>query len=74
MGTPLMSENERMFLKALLEWNGVATTRDIRDAGGPSARQYCRRKGWVEFDRYYWRITDSGRTAYKATLGKAPGP
>jgi hypothetical protein len=69
-----MSENEKMFLQALLQWQGVATTRDIKDAGGPTARQYCKRKGWVEFDRYYWRITEAGRVAYAAVLDPAPSP
>jgi hypothetical protein len=69
-----MSENEKMFLRALLQWEGVATTRDIKDAGGPTARQYCKRKGWVEFDRYYWRITEAGRTAYTAISAPQPSP
>ncbi|MGY3581993.1 hypothetical protein ACVIGB_001084 [Bradyrhizobium sp. USDA 4341] len=69
-----LSENEKLFLRALLQWEGVATTRDIKDAGGPTARQYCKRKGWVEFDRYYWRITEQGRAAYAATQVQTPSP
>lgn len=55
---------QRRFLRELLRWTGVATPREI----GPqisqpdnSARQTCKRRGWVTYDGSYWRITDSGR-------------
>lgn len=54
------------FLRELLRWKGAATAREL----GPqtsqeenSARQRCKRRGWVTFDRHYWRITDAGRAA-----------
>lgn len=57
------------FMVALLKWNGVASRNDL----GPqtsqaenAARQYCRRHGWVEFDGWYWRMTDKGRTAFQS--------
>lgn len=55
---------QRKFLRSILQWDGAATPREI----GPqtsqeenSTRQTCKRRGWVTFDRYYWRITDAGR-------------
>lgn len=64
-----VKEEQAKFLRELLKWDGVATPRDL----GPqtsnaenNARQACRRKGWVTFDRYYWRITDEGRRAVHA--------
>jgi hypothetical protein len=66
--TARMNEYESMFLKRLLRWRGCATPQEL----GPqicnqenSARQSCKRKGWVTFDRNYWRITDAGRAALK---------
>jgi hypothetical protein len=57
------------FLMNLKRWGGVATSQEL----GPqvcqednSARQTCKRRGWVTFDRYYWRLTDEGRYAIKA--------
>jgi len=57
---------QRKFLRAILKWDGAATPQEI----GPqvsqqenSTRQTCKRRGWVTFDRYYWRITPAGRAA-----------
>jgi hypothetical protein len=33
-----------------------------------SARQACKRKGWVTFKDGYWRVTDAGRAAYTSAL------
>jgi coproporphyrinogen III oxidase-like Fe-S oxidoreductase len=62
------------FLAALLRWQGVASSKEL----GPqtsqvenSARQTCKRRGWVTFDKFYWRITDDGRAAYRAMLSAA---
>lgn len=56
----------KKFLRDILRWSGAATPREL----GPqtsqeenSCRQTCKRRGWVEFDGYYWRITNSGRAA-----------
>lgn len=61
-----MKYHERLFLKDLLRWTGAATAQEL----GPqicqqdnSARQACKRKGWVTYERPYWRITDAGREA-----------
>jgi hypothetical protein len=58
------------FMRDLHRWDGVATSQDI----GPqttqaenSARQYCRRKGWVTFEGGYWRITPAGYTEFSWT-------
>lgn len=61
---------QRRFLRAILQWDGAATPHEL----GPqtsqeenSTRQTCKRRGWVTFDRHYWRITDAGRAALKAS-------
>jgi hypothetical protein len=58
--------NQRKFLRELTKWTGTATPREL----GPqtsqeenSTRQTCKRRGWVTYDGYYWRLTDAGRTA-----------
>jgi hypothetical protein len=55
---------QRKFLREVQKWTGAATPREL----GPqtsqeenSTRQTCKRRGWVEFDGYYWRLTDAGR-------------
>lgn len=69
---------DRFFLQHLMQWEGIASSRDL----GPqinnsenSARQSCKRKGLVTFDGPggYWRITDAGRAALK-TAGGANEP
>lgn len=69
----LPNDMQRKFLVRLQQWNGVATTGEL----GPqtsqaenSARQTCKRRGWVTFDRYYWRITDLGRAALRALISE----
>lgn len=54
------------FMREILKWSGAAAPREL----GPqtsqednSARQTCKRRGWVTFDGYYWRITRAGRAA-----------
>lgn len=62
-----MNGHERFFLASLLEWTGAATTEELSPQISQkenSARQSCKRKGWVTFDRPYWRITFDGRQAY----------
>jgi hypothetical protein len=56
----------RKFLRAILKWDGAATPREL----GPqtsqeenSCRQTCKRRGWVTYDGYYWRITNAGKVA-----------
>jgi hypothetical protein len=58
------TDEQIKFLRALAKWTGVATPQEL----GPqlsqrdnSVRQACKRKGWVTFDRNYWRLTDAGR-------------
>jgi hypothetical protein len=55
------------FMHELMGWGGVADRMNL----GPqtaqvenSARQYCKRKGWVIFEGGYWRITDAGCEAW----------
>lgn len=52
------------FLLSLVRWGGSASARDL----GPqtsktdnSARQICKRRGWVTYGGGYWRLTDAGR-------------
>ena len=59
-----MTDAQAKFMRALARWQGVASSSDL----GPqttqsenSARQTCKRRGWVTFDGYYWRMTDAGR-------------
>lgn len=69
-----MTQEQRRFLGLLWRWQGVASSRDL----GPqtsqaqnSARQTCRRRGWVTYDGGndgYWRMTEEGRTAYQADM------
>ena len=69
-----MKPEQQKFLRELLRWDGVASSRDI----GPqtsqamnSARQTCKRRGWVTYDGGndgYWRLTEAGREAYRASL------
>lgn len=66
-----MNGHERLFLATLIDWTGAATADEI----GPqisqkenSARQSCKHKGWVMFERPYWRITPSGREAFKQEI------
>lgn len=57
------------FLRDLKRWGGVATTGELAPQtcqADNSARQTCKRRGWVTFDRYYWRLTDAGKDALKA--------
>lgn len=64
MSSRAMEEAAIKFMRALARWQGVATPQEI----GPqtsqlenSARQRCKRRGWVTFNGGYWRLTDSGR-------------
>ncbi len=66
-----MNGYERLFLACLVDWTGAATPTELSPQISNkenSARQSCKRKGWVTFDRHYWRITDSGRAALKQAL------
>lgn len=68
---------QRKFLRLILQWDGAATPQEI----GPqvsqeenSTRQTCKRRGWVTFDRYYWRITDAGRKALAVPSAERANP
>lgn len=59
-----LTEAQAKFLRELLRWEGVASPQNL----GPqisqqenSARQTCKRRGWVTFSGGYWRITDAAR-------------
>ena len=61
-----LTEAQRKFLNELIRWEGAATSQEL----GPityraedAARQTCKRRGLVIYDKYYWRITDAGRAA-----------
>jgi hypothetical protein len=72
-----MTLAQRKFLRAILQWDGAATPQEI----GPqvsqeenSTRQTCKRRGWVTFDRHYWRITDAGRAALSISAPESKSP
>ena len=63
-----LTEAQRKFLHRLVVAGGVAHPREI----GPqtsqemnSARQRCKRRGWVKFALGHWCITDAGRSLLK---------
>jgi hypothetical protein len=63
-----MKAEAAKFMLKLMEWGGVADRWNL----GPqtsqqqnSARQYCKRHGWVVFEGGYWRIMDAGCAAFK---------
>jgi hypothetical protein len=63
MGSALQRNARSEFMVKLKDWGGVADRFNL----GPqtsqeenSARQYCKRKGWVSFEGGYWRITPAG--------------
>lgn len=65
----LPNYHERNFMENLRRWQGAATPQEL----GPqisqadnAARQACKRRGWVTFDRHYWRLTWEGSQALKA--------
>jgi hypothetical protein len=67
-----VTEAQRTFLRDLLKWGGAATSQEI----GPivyrsedAARRTCKRRGYVTFDKHYWRITDLGRAALSEETG-----
>lgn len=63
-----MNGHEQAFLANLMEWTGAATSEELSpqiSTKDNSARQSCKRKGWVWFDRPYWRITEAGEKALK---------
>jgi coproporphyrinogen III oxidase-like Fe-S oxidoreductase len=66
MGT--MKPEQEQFLRQLAKWQGVASVRDLppqtRQAEN-SARQTCKRRGWVTYDGGYWRLTHEGRVALR---------
>lgn len=64
----MMEPHVEQFMRRLAMWQGVASPQDL----GPqtsqkenSARQTAKRRGWVTFDKYYWRMTDAGREALR---------
>jgi hypothetical protein len=64
--TYVPTAEQSKFMREILKWDGAATPREL----GPqtsqeenSARQTCKRRNWVEYDGYYWRITQAGRAA-----------
>jgi hypothetical protein len=67
----LPNDHQREFLRSLRRWQGAASSQEL----GPqtsqaenSARQTCKRRGWVTYDRHYWRLTYEGSQALKAAL------
>lgn len=63
-----MNDEANKFMQNLMKWGGVADRWNL----GPqtsqkenSARQFCKRQGWVTFEGSYWRITAAGRIAFK---------
>ncbi len=59
-----MNEWQEKFLRSLARWQGVATSQELApqtDQRENSARQTCRRRGWVTYDGGYWRLTPEGR-------------
>lgn len=63
-----LTEAQEKFLRELLRWQGVASSQDLGaqiSRQDNSARQTCKRRGWVTFERSdgYWRITPAGRAA-----------
>jgi hypothetical protein len=63
-----VNANQLAFMRALSRWQGVATTSELgpqTSQADNSARQTCRRRGWVTFDRYHWRMTDAGWVALR---------
>lgn len=67
-----INNGERMFLRELLAWGGVATPEELKSMGGSLARRTCKKNGLATYDgtssnNGYWRITDSGRKAMTET-------
>lgn len=59
-----LTEAQRKFMTRLVKFGGVATAREL----GPqmtqednSARQRCKRCGWVIYNIGCWQITEAGR-------------
>ena len=62
------SYHQLNFLANLHRLGGEATPQQL----GPqisqddnAARQTCKRRGWVTFDRGKWHLTDTGRKAFE---------
>jgi Mn-dependent DtxR family transcriptional regulator len=65
----MLKEEWMQFLRELAEWQGVASPRDLgsqTQQSENSARQACKRRGWVTFYGGYWRLTDDGRRLLRA--------
>lgn len=65
-----LTNEQHSFLRDLMRWQGVASSQDLApqmSQADNSARQTCKRRGWVTFDGPggYWRITDLGRSVWK---------
>jgi hypothetical protein len=67
----LPNSHQLRFLANLKGWDGCATSEEL----GPqtsqqdnSARQTCKRRGWVTFDKYYWRLTQDGLDVLRTAL------
>ena len=67
-------ETATRFMQSLMRHGGVADRHNL----GPqmsqrenSARQFCKRKGWVTYKGGYWRITDAGCVAFGWTRPSA---
>ena len=63
-----LTEAQRRFMVRLERLGGFASLTEL----GPqmtqeenSARQRCRRRGWVIFSAGYWRMTPAGRSLLK---------
>ena len=55
-----MNSAQEKFMRALARWQGVASTQDLgpqMDQSENSARQACKRRGWVTFKGGYWHMT-----------------
>jgi hypothetical protein len=59
-----MKPKEREFLSVIKQWDGAVEKGVVSPWICSAAdRQSCKRKGWVTFDGYYWRLTAAGRAA-----------
>ncbi len=63
-----LTDEDRNFLRAIVQYSGAATPRECPSASRPQdrARQKCKRLGLVTYEGGYWRITDLGRAILTA--------
>ena len=64
-----MEPHIEAFMRNLARWQGIASSRDLGSRPSQqenSARQTAKRRGWVTYDKYYWRMTESGHQALRS--------